>query len=194
MSGNIRIVERADVDGILEIYVPHVTEGTASFEMEPPSPAKMWDRIRFYLNHAPWLVMEINGSIAGYAYASEHRARAAYSWSIEVSVYIQPQYHRQGIGRRLYACLIEMIEAQGFKTILAGITMPNDPSEHIHRAMGFKLIGTYHKVGYKHNQWRDTRWYELDLNPENLPPHPIKTMKEMDQSGIITRIISKHNG
>lgn len=193
MSATIRIVKFEDTQAILDIYAPHVSEGTTSFEMTIPSHAQMWERISTYLNHAPWIVMEIDGDIAGYAYASEHRARAAYDWAIEVSVYVHPDHQRKGVGRKLYACLFELIKAQGYCTVIAGITMPNTPSEHIHQAMGFQLIGTYHKVGYKHGDWRDTRWYELDMNPNNSPPKPIISMAELDQSGHIDRIVASHN-
>ena len=123
----------------------------------------------------PWLVYEKEGEVAGYAYASSHSARAAYGWSVNVTVYIAREHHRAGIGRALYTALFEQLRRQGFYNAYGGITLPNAGSVGLHEAMGFKLVGIYRKVGYKFGAWRDVGWWQLELQekPAGDPSPPL---------------------
>jgi phosphinothricin acetyltransferase len=118
-----------------------------------------------------WLVAERDGAVVGYAYGGTHRSRAAYRWTVEVSAYIDRAAQRAGLGRLLYADLFERLRARGFRLLVAGITLPNEPSVGLHEAMGFELVGVYKNVGYKAGRWWDVGWWQLDLGaPTNLGP------------------------
>lgn len=189
----IRLATSNDSLGVLEIYAPFILNTTTTFEIDVPSPQEMGDRINKYLEKGPWLVSEHDGQITGYAYASEHRARAAYQWSIEVSVYVHPDHHGLGLGRRLYHCVLEILHLQGYCSVFAGITQPNEPSDAFHRAIGFDLIGTYKNIGYKMGKWCDVKWYQLSLNKTNQAPKPIIDLKTLKDSGRLEDIFNYHN-
>ena len=179
MKPIFRLVKRADVKGILDIYAPFIENTTVSFELKVPSEDEFWARIQKVIDKSPWLVCEINGVIAGYAYASDHRSRGAYQWNREVSVYVHEQYHKRGIASNLYKTLLHIIKRQGFCNALAGVTLPNPPSEAFHKNFGFRLVGIYHNIGYKYGQWRDVAWWELQLN--NDPPEKLLSLTEVMQ-------------
>ena len=113
-------------------------------------------------DHA-WLVLEHGGVVVGYAYGGPFMSRAAYRWSAAVSVYLDGSRRRTGGGRALYGALFERLAARGIRTVLAGITLPNEASEGLHRALGFAPVGTYRRVGWKHGRWHDVGWYQKDL-------------------------------
>ena len=159
----IRKAAEADVESILKIYEPYITEQATSFELTLPSLKDFHRRFQAIAEKFPWFVAEHNGVITGYAYASAHRERAAYQWSCEVSVYLDSRYHKRGIGRQLYTTLFQELKTKGFRNALAGITLPNEPSEKIHKAMGFELIGVYKNIGQKFDKWHDVAWYQLEL-------------------------------
>jgi L-amino acid N-acyltransferase YncA len=161
----------ADADGILDIYGPLIDATTITFETERPTREQMAARIREIGGAFPWLVWREKGKVAGYAYASSHRARAAYRWAVEVSVYVDAKRHRKGIARSLYLKLFEILRAQRLELALAGITLPNDASVRFHESMGFEPIGVYREIGFKHGAWRDVGWWRLPLNtPASVPP------------------------
>ena len=164
----IRLTTAADAAAIAAIYAPYVEASEISFETIAPSAAEMADRIKKTAETFPWLV-EDDGGVAGYAYASRHRDRAAYRWSVDVAAYVAPHAKRRGVGRRLYAALFELLLRQGFVNAYAGITLPNVASVGLHEAMGFSRIGTYTNVGYKQGAWRTVGWWEKRLLPD--PPH-----------------------
>ena len=173
---HIRQATPEDAIQILDIYTPIVEQTTISFEVVPPSVEEMAERITHYTEKYPWLVFMDDNHLMGYAYASTHRARAAYQWSVEVSVYTHNAYRRRGVGYAAYRTLFEVLRIQGFYNAFAGITLPNAPSEGFHRALGFQPIGVYHNIGYKQGKWCDVTWYEFALqdyaeNPQ--PPIPI---------------------
>jgi L-amino acid N-acyltransferase YncA len=124
----VRVADPADGAALAAIYGPHVEQSATSFELEAPSADEMAARIRATLTRYPWLVAERDGVILGYAYATEHRARRAYQWGVEVSVYVRDDVQREGVGRRLYTRLFELLRQQGFYTAYAGITLPNPGS------------------------------------------------------------------
>jgi L-amino acid N-acyltransferase YncA len=171
-----------DAAACLEIYAPFVRETAVSFEENVPTLEEFEGRIRSTTATHPWLVMEVEGRVVGYAYASQHRPRAAYRWAAEVTVYIDAHHHRSGIGRRLYVELLGRLRRQGFRLAVAGITLPNDASVGLHEAMGFEPVGVYERIGWKAGAWHDVGWWQLDLRPgatagprEPLPPETSAT-------------------
>ena len=117
-----------------------------------------------------WLVLEDGGRVVGYAYGTPFRPRAAYRWACEVSVYLEPGRRRSGGGRALYAALLPRLAARGYRTALAGMTLPNEASVGLHRALGFEPVGTYRRIGFKFGEWHDVAWTQLMLVDDDAPP------------------------
>ncbi len=174
MAAVIRIAIPQDAPAILDIYSPIVRETAISFETEPPTSLQMQQRIEETLSHWPWLVCDREGEVLGYVYGTRHRARAAYQWSVDVSVYIRQGMRRTGIGRALYTSLFELLSLQQFYNCYAGITLPNPGSVGLHETLGFRPIGVYRRVGHKLGAWHDVGWWQLTL-PTNVssPSAPI---------------------
>ena len=170
MDGQLRFVTLADAPAIAAIYAPYVTDTPISFETAPLTPDDMRRRIEHYTATHPWLVYEHEGLVVGYAYAGRHHDRAAYDWSCEVSVYVDRSMHRQGIGRALYAALLEALRRLGYYTALAGVTEPNPGSIGLHEAVGFRRAGVNRNVGYKDGRWWDVAYLELALREAYDPP------------------------
>ncbi len=168
----IRFATPADAPAILDIYAPYITDTCISFEYEVPPITGFAERIRIIQQQLPYLLADVNGQVLGYAYASRHRDRSAYQWSVDTSVYVCRDGHRQGIARQLYTTLFEVLRRQGYYNAYAGITLPNAPSEAFHRTMGFEPIGTYTNVGYKFGAWHDVGWFQLTLQPHDPNPAP----------------------
>ena len=160
---NIRKATIADSYNILNIYTPYIVDTCITFEIEVPTINEFSDRIQNIIKDYPYLVYEVDGKIIGYAYASKYRERPAYKYSAEVSVYIAPEYHGCGIGKILYEKLLELLKKQGIYTAVAGVALPNEKSIGLHKAFGFKEVGTYHNVGYKFDKWLDVMWLEKSL-------------------------------
>ena len=171
----IRLATPTDAAAIAEIYRPAVTDRATSFEIDPPGAEEIATRIESCLARLPWLVAEEDGVVVGYAYASPHRSRAAYQWSVDVSAYVSESVHRRGVGRSLYDALFRILALQGFRNAYAGITVPNEASERFHRALGFGTVGVYRGVGYKLGRWHDVLWLERALAPGDVTP-PVPTI------------------
>jgi L-amino acid N-acyltransferase YncA len=154
----VRPAQPRDLAVITAIYDEAVRHGTASFELDPPDQAEMTRRYEsLRAGGYPYLVAELDRAIVGYAYAGPYRARPAYRWSAEDSVYVAPQAHRRGIGRGLLARLLAETEAAGFRQMLAVIgDSANTGSIELHRDAGFRLVGTFENVGFKFGRWLDT--------------------------------------
>jgi L-amino acid N-acyltransferase YncA len=171
----IRLANEKDAEGILAIYAPYIKNTSYTFETEIPSIESFAQRINTYLINWPWLVCEVNGTIAGYAYATRYRERTAYQWCTESSVYIHNDHQRSGIARVLYTALFEILKKQGFRNVYAVINLPNDKSVKFHESCGFKYFVTYEKVGYKLGKWKDVGWWRLSINDyTDEPAAPIK--------------------
>lgn len=169
----IRLATAADAQGILDIYIPYIENTSITFETETPSIPAFADRIQTYLQNWPWLLCEVDGKIAGYAYGSRYRERTAYQWCIECSVYIHDDYLKGGIASALYTALFEILKKQGYYTIYAVINLPNDRSVAFHEKMGFRHFADYKNVGYKLGKWKTVGWWQLvlrDYNDDPLPP------------------------
>ncbi|MDF1506318.1 GNAT family N-acetyltransferase, partial [Roseisolibacter sp. H3M3-2] len=168
----IRLARPDDGAALAAIYAPAVVGRATSFETEAPDGDEMAARVARVLARTPWLVLALDGAVAGYAYASPHRDRAAYQWSVEVSAYVADTAQRRGAARALYAALFDLLARQGFRNAYAGITLPNDASVGLHVAVGFAPVGVYRGVGYKCGAWHDVAWYARALAPHDDAPAP----------------------
>ncbi|WP_091620154.1 GNAT family N-acetyltransferase [Amycolatopsis saalfeldensis] len=160
----IRDASASDAEACAAIYAPYVTDTAITFEIEPPTVEEMTDRITKALKTHAWLVIEDEGRVVGYAYGGPYKERAAYRFSCEVSVYLELGRRRTGSGRALYEALFARLAERGFRTAVAGMTLPNDASAGLHRALGFEPIGTYRHIGWKLGAWRDVAWAQRDLH------------------------------
>ena len=155
----IRPADLSDIAAITRIYAHAVEHGTASFELEPPDEAEITRRYHALRNgRFPYIVAEIDGAVAGYAYAGPYRARPAYRFTVEDSIYIDPAMQRRGVGRALLErLLVEVGDSEGFRQMIAVIGDSNQaPSIELHKALGFRMVGTFEAVGYKFGRWLDS--------------------------------------
>lgn len=163
-----------DARACAAIYAPFVRDTPVSFEEQPPSEAEIARRIAAVSKGHPWLVAEVAGEVAGYAYACAHRDRAAYRWAADVAVYVGERQRRKGVGRALYGGLMPLLSRQGLRIACAGITLPNDASVALHQRFGFELVGVFPRIGWKSGAWRDVGWWQVELSPatDDQPAQP----------------------
>jgi phosphinothricin acetyltransferase len=178
MTAPIRLALPGDAEQIATIYAPFCTDIAVSFEYVAPSASEMAGRICKITERLPWLVLDDDGTIAGYVYASPHRERAAYQWSVDVAAYVASDYRRRGVGSALYTALFRVLAAQGYFKAYAGVTLPNPASERLHESMGFERVGEYVGVGYKFGKWHDVRWYQKSIQPEKQEPAPPRMLRD----------------
>lgn len=166
----IRDATPTDAEACAAIYAPYVLSSTATFELEPPTAEEMARRIAAAQEWHAWLVLERDGNVVGYAYGGPFKARPAYRWACEVSVYLDPDRRGSGGGRALYTALLDRLAARGHRTVAAGMTQPNEASAALHRALGFTTVGTFRRVGWKLGGWHDVTWVQRDLVADDGPP------------------------
>lgn len=155
------------------IYAPYVTGTAITFETEPPGAPQMAERIAAALDTHAWVVLEEDGRVRGFAYGGPFKARPAYRWSCEVSVYVELGRRRTGAGRQLYTALFARLGHRGYRTAVAGMTLPNEASVALHGAMGFRPVGTFRDIGYKLDAWHDVFFSQRPLAAvDDLPTQP----------------------
>lgn len=159
----IRRAVPADAAAIAEIYNGYVEKTVISFETEPVPVAEMAQRVADRLSRYDWLVAERQGRLIGYAYYGQFRTRAAYDHVVESTVYIAGDALGLGLGRRLYAELIQSARDKGFREIIGVIALPNDASEQLHERMGFVRVGHLPRVGYKFGRYIDVSFWQWSL-------------------------------
>ena len=172
---HIRMATPDDAAAMLAIYAPFVESTAVTFEYAVPPVAEFAERVRTVTARWPWLVLERAGRIAGYAYASSWRARAAYQWAVETTVYVHADERRRGIGRALYRSLLACLRLQGHRLALGAITLPNPESIALHEALGFRRVGVHRACGHKLGAWHDVGFWEVELAPRDdaAPAEPI---------------------
>jgi L-amino acid N-acyltransferase YncA len=176
MTDILRLARPDDAPAIAAIYAPIVRDTAISFEVDPPSAEQMRSRIEKTLEMFPWLVAERDGAVAGYAYASRHRDRLAYQWSVDVACYVHADARRGGVGKRLYTALMRILPQQGLHRAYAGIALPNAASVALHESVGFVHLATYREVGFKHGGWHDVGWWEASLGAAAAHPEPPRAL------------------
>ncbi len=170
-----------DAGAIADIYLPYVRDTAISVETVPPGVQEMRSRITSTLAVLPWLVVTDGEGVKGYAYAHPHRARDAYRWCVDVSLYLDASIHGRGHCRRIYTALLNLLAAQGYVNAYAGITLPNPSSVGLHEASGFTPVGVFTSVGFKQKTWWDVGWWHrrlADLSPSPEEPKPWAQLAE----------------
>lgn len=152
------------------IYAPIVEHTAISFELIPPTAEEFAERIHSTTRELPWVVAETDEGVVGYAYASRHRVRAAYRWSVDTSVYVAEQWRGRGVGVALYRVLIGELRTMGYISAYAGVALPNAGSVSLHEKLGFIAIGRFPNVGFKQGSWHDVGWWYLALREAPLTP------------------------
>ncbi|HKJ11455.1 MAG TPA: GNAT family N-acetyltransferase [Ornithinimicrobium sp.] len=167
MAGPSPIVRDADpvsdAAACAQIYAPYVRETVVTFEEVEPEATDFTTRIRTAQRQHAWLVAELSGRVVGYTYAGPYRPRVAYRFSCETSVYLDRAERGKGLGLTLYGALLERLTAMGYRTAVAGATLPNAASERLHETLGFQRVGVFNRVGYKFGRWCDVAWVQCDL-------------------------------
>ena len=159
----IRNVQVEDAANLVAIYAPYVEKTAITFETQVPTVEDFETRIKKTMKKFPYLVAIEEGQIVGYAYASTYYARAAYDWTVELSVYVQKEARGKGVGTLLYTALEEELTARGFKNFLACIALPNPASIALHEKRGYEQVAHFKKVGYKFGTWHDIVWLQKSL-------------------------------
>ena len=182
MAVVIRAAALSDAPRILEIYAPYVAETAVSFEYDVPTLAEFEERMRATMAHYPYLVAERDGVVVGYVYAGAFKGRVAYSWSCEMSIYLDRNTHRQGLGRKLYDAMEQKLRAMGIRNMYACIACPageSDPyltwdSPKFHSHMGYQTVGTFHKCANKFGRWYDMIWMEKLIGGHEERPEAVR--------------------
>lgn len=176
----IRFARAMDTAAILKIYAGYI-HTPVTFECVLPDEQEFKKRIAEISAFYPCLVCEEEGHIIGFAYAHRHMEREAYQWNAELSVYLDPSFTSRGLGKKLYMMLIDMLKWQGIRTVYGCVTVPNEKSEALHKALGFRIVGTYQNAGYKMGKWRDVRWFEKTIAPYDASPGDIKPVSRIPE-------------
>lgn len=170
----IRPLLPADVAYLLDIYRPFIENSAVSFEAEVPDLKNFTERLTGIANKFPFLVLEEMGQILGYAYAAQHRERAAYRWCVETSIYMHPNAKGKGLGKQLYSALLDQLILRKFTLAYALITQPNEASVAVHSSCGFTHLSMHKNAGFKLGKWHDVLWMEKELAPcETEPQEPL---------------------
>ena len=179
----MRMAVPGDSAALLSIYREYI-QTPITFEYELPSQEEFTHRILSTLACYPYLVWEEQGTPVGYAYAHRLGERDAYQWNAELSIYLSTAICRGGVGQRPYAALMELLRLQGVKTVCGIVTSPNPASEGLHRAMGFRLVGTRKHAGYKNGVWLDVLWFEKSISPHGSNPSPVIPISQLPREAL----------
>ena len=159
MSARIRFADPArDAAGILAVYAPYIRETAVTFETEVPAPDAFTARVAGICADFPYLVLEVDGELAGYAYAHRQAERAAYAWNAELSIYLAGKWRGKGLGAPLYRLLERLLTMQGYVNLYGVITASNAGSIRLHEKLGYRQTGLHEKTGWKFGQWHDVAW------------------------------------
>lgn len=194
----IRTATAADAVKLLEIYSYYVENTAITFEYDVPTEEGFKRRISDTLKKYPYIVVELGGEIAGYAYAGDFHKRAAYRWNVETSIYIHKDYRRMGLGKALYEALERILREQHILNMNACIAYPEDEDEYLtkdsvkfHNKLGFSLVGEFHKSGYKFNRWYNMVWMEKSIGEHTENPKQIIRFSDLEENVFASILTNK---
>ncbi len=184
----IRRVSPEDAEALLAIYAPYVRETAITFEYEPPAPKEFRKRISETLRRYPYLAAVREGRIVGYAYAGPFQKRAAYDWSAEVTVYVDREQRRSGVGAALYRRLERALGEMGVRNLYACVASVEEPDEHLtrdsvlfHERMGYVTVGRFRQCGYKFGRWYDMVWMEKIIGEHPPEAENVRAYPELEK-------------
>ena len=184
MDYKIRTVQLSDAEAILKVYAPFITDTCISLEYVVPSVEEFSQRIASISAEYPYIVLEENDEIVGYAYAHRYLERVAYSWDVEVTIYLAPKVQGKRLGVILYDALEKLMVLQNIKNLYSCITGDNVHSIEMHRSMGYELIGTFPKAGFKLDRWLDVVWMAKAISEKENAPLPLVPFNEVEASSV----------
>ena len=190
-SINFRFATVEDAGKILEIYKPYVENTTITFEYDVPALEEFKNRIKNILTNYPYIVCEYENKILGYAYAHKVWMRAAYQWDAELSVYIDKEYMGNGLGKKLYKILIEILKLQNVVNVYGCVTYPNEKSDRLHESFGFKRVGIFENAGYKFGKWIGGTWFHKAISEYKENPEKLKKISQIDKEKIKLLFLNK---
>lgn len=186
----VRLATPGDGAACAAVYAPYVTGTSISFELVPPDAAEMASRIARTIERTPWVVVELDGIVRGYAYGARHRERPAYDWTIETAVYVDRAFTGRGIGRVAMGAVLGILRLQGAHLAVAGITPPNPGSVRLHEALGFERIGRFEAIGWKQGRWHGVEWYALEIGPRGSHPAPLIPLPQLAGSPALAQALA----
>lgn len=173
----VRPAERSDLPSLERLIAWSIEGGWSNFETRRLIPGELEGVWASRRERYPWLVAEAGGEIVGAAWASPWKPKAGYEWTAEISVYVFPQHQGRGAARRLYSRLFSILRLQGYRVLIAGIAVPNEPSVALHESFGMSLVGTFRDMGFKMGAWRSVGYWEHRIDGTDPPP-PIRPVAE----------------
>lgn len=179
----IRFATIEDTEKILNIYAQYM-KTPITFEYKVPSVEEFKERILSILKDYPYIVLENDGKLLGYAYAHRFKERSAYAWGAECSIYMDKNIHLKGYGKKLYSALIDVLRLQGVKTAYACVTSANEASEKFHEHFKFKKCAEFQNAGFKHGKWYGITWFELPINDYDKNPKPVISINNLDTTAV----------
>lgn len=177
----VRLARRDDVPAVLDIANHYALNTTANFAVEPETLDDWRGAFDGSSDRYPWIVAEVDGAVVGFAKATPWKGRCAYAHSAEVTVYLRPGCAGRGLGKALYRRLFAIMEAQGFRSALGGITLPNDASVALHESMGMKRVALFERIGFKFDAWRDVGYWQINWG--DGAPSALRTVAEGAERG-----------
>ncbi len=187
---HVRLASPDDGPACATIYAPYVTGTAVSFELVPPDGPEIADRIARTIVRTPWVVVELDGVVRGFAYAGRFRDRPAYDWAAETTVYVDRAFQGRGLGRAAMRAILAILRLQGFHSAIAGVTLPNPASVSLHLRLGFERVGLFEDAGWKDGAWHGVEFFALRLSPREAAPGPIRPLPELAGSGELGRALS----
>lgn len=181
---NVRLATEMDAAAILAVYAPYILETVITFEYDVPPVEEFAGRIRTIIKEYPYLVCELDGKVAAYAYGHRHMERAAYQWNAELSVYVDRDQVHRGMGKALYAAVMEILKLQNIQTVYGIVTSPNENSERLHDSMGFTHRALFPQMGYKFGKWLDVAWFEKNLGDHGHSMEPFLGINSVDEGQV----------
>lgn len=184
----IRMATAKDAPKLLEIYAYYVENTAITFEYDVPTEEEFEKCISDTLEKYPYIVAELGGKIAGYAYAGDFHTRAAYRWNVETSIYIHKDYRRMGLGKALYEALEKILKVQNILNMNACIAYPAEEDEYLtkdsvkfHNKLGFRIVGEFHQSGYKFNRWYNMVWMEKFIGEHTENPSTVIRFSDLEE-------------
>lgn len=188
-----QISVETDAEACLKVYEPYVLYTPITFDYQVPEVKEFRSKIQDTIIEYPWLVCLKNNQIEGYAYASRHRYKTAYQWSVESTIYLTEQLQGKGIGSILYKTLLALLKIQGFYNVYAGVTVPNKKSELLHSKLGFEELGIFKNIGFKTGAWHDVKWFYKILHEYKINPVLPLKMQDLINSEVYQSLIFEAN-
>lgn len=183
----IRMAQPEDAEELLEIFRPYVLETAVNFSLQPPTVEEFRAAMEERLCRYPYLVVEDEGEVVGYAYASPFKSQAAYDWAVETSIYVRRERRGHGYGRVLHDVLEALLKRQNILSMYACIAYTEVEDAHLtndsvdfHAHLGYELTARFPRCGYKFDRWYDMVWMHLEIGSHERAPQPVIPITELD--------------